>query len=550
MRLPWLIWRFLLADLIRLGILATAALVGLIAFAFAVRFLAEGRIDVAGAVRLMAMAVVPMLQYALPFACGFAATLAYHRFAADNEATAASAGGISHRRVLAPALFIGLLLSAGLFFMAHQVIPLFLRSIEQTVTRDLTGVFVRAIERGEAVRLGAFEIHASEVAKAGPDPAVGATERLRLRGVLAAQVTDAGEVRGYVSADEVGVWLFEQELAGENIASAQLVFKGASGEGQGDLIQGGTIASQRVRIPSTFVDDPKYLTYQRLAALRTNPESIPRVDQLRRGLQLRLRQQEAFEIIRSELRTRGNTTLARLGGERLELAAADLRDDAGRWLLVSPEAGTVTITRRLASGSALRVAASAAWIEPEDPDQGPTEGGALLRLVYDPTARVSSAESAETESIPALSPQTVSVKHDHEDATPTVSAALAQARDRLAAPGIPAREQLATAAKALAARVADLQREVTSKMHERAAYALACLFIMLCGAITALRRQSSLPLPVYLWSFFPALASVITISAGQGLTHKEGPLGLILLWGGVAALALYVAREYARLYRH
>lgn len=549
MRFPWLIWRFLFADLVRLGVLATAALVGLIAFAFAVRFLAEGRIDVAGAVRLMAMAVIPMLQYALPFACGFAATLAYHRFAADHEATAAAAGGISHRRILAPAIVTGLVLAASLFFMAHQVIPLFLRSIEQTVTRDLTGVFVRAIERGEAVRLGAFEIHAAEVAKAGPDPAVGATERLRLRGVLAAQVTEAGDIRGYVSADEVGVWLFEQELAGENVASAQLVFKGASGEGQGDLIQGGTIASQRVRIPSTFVDDPKYLTYQRLTALRDAPESIPRVDQLRRTLDLRLRQQEAFELLRAELRTRGGAMLSRLGGERLELSASDLRDDAGRWIPVTQQGSPITITRRLASGSTLRIAASTAWLEPEELDQGPAEGGAPLRLVYNPASRAAPAESGDAEIISALSPLN-QIGRDSADDVPTAQRALARARERLASPGIASRDQLAAAAKALAARVADLQREVTSKMHERAAYAMACFFIMLCGAITALRRQSALPLPVYLWSFFPALASVITISAGQGLTHKEGPIALVLLWGGVAALAIYVAREYTRLASH
>mgnify|MGYP000423281398 CR=1 FL=1 len=37
----------------------------------------------------MLLAMPPMLQYALPFAACFGATLAYHRFAADNEAVAA-----------------------------------------------------------------------------------------------------------------------------------------------------------------------------------------------------------------------------------------------------------------------------------------------------------------------------------------------------------------------------------------------------------------------------------------------------------------------------
>ena len=112
--------------------------------------------------------------------------------------------------------------------------------------------------------------------------------------------------------------------------------------------------------------------------------------------------------------------------------------------------------------------------------------------------------------------------------------------------GAPSRE----AAAILRAKEADVQREVTSKQHERAGYAVACFLTLVAGAVTALRRREALPLPVYLWSFFPALASVITISAGQGLAHNAGWPGLILLWGGVAALAMILAREYARLVRH
>ncbi|MBL8965247.1 MAG: LptF/LptG family permease, partial [Phycisphaerae bacterium] len=148
---PVRVWRFLLADLVRLGVLAGASLVVVISFAFSVRFLAEGRIDLPGALRLSVLAMVPMLQYALPFACGFAATLAYHRFASDNEATACSAGGISHRAVLVPAAVVGLVLAVAVAVLAHQVIPRFLRKMEEIVTRDLTGLITLSIRRGESV---------------------------------------------------------------------------------------------------------------------------------------------------------------------------------------------------------------------------------------------------------------------------------------------------------------------------------------------------------------------------------------------------------------
>ena len=112
------------------------------------------------------------------------------------------------------------------------------------------------------------------------------------------------------------------------------------------------------------------------------------------------------------------------------------------------------------------------------------------------------------------------------------------------------REPIVEAYRRLRDRVENMQREITSKENERAAYSVASIATMLCGSIVALRRQNSLPLPVFLWSFFPALGAVITISAGENLTHRAGPGGLVLLWGGVLCLIGYTVLEYARYRRH
>lgn len=99
-------------------------------------------------------------------------------------------------------------------------------------------------------------------------------------------------------------------------------------------------------------------------------------------------------------------------------------------------------------------------------------------------------------------------------------------------------------------RVKDLMREVLSKEHERFAMAVACLVMVLTGTVMAMRLRNSLPLTIYLWAFFPALATVITISAGQQLTHGHGVIGLVLLWGGVAALGSYAGWEFLKLVKH
>lgn len=549
-RAPMRIWRVILADLLRLGGLATVSLVVVIAFSFSVRFLAEGRIDVAGALRLTTLALVPMLQYALPFACGFGATLAYHRLAADNEATAAAAGGISHRALLVPAGAVGLVLAVVVALLAHQVIPRFLRSMEEIVARDLPGLISRSIMRGESVRLGNVELHARDILRAGPDAAVGAFERLRLYDVLAATLDKKGRVQGYISADEVSVWLFHEERGGERFTSAQFHFRNPSGEGMGDAVRSESFGSYRVVIPTAFRDDPKYLTFGELSALRSKPENLNTVDVLRRRLAMRLASAAALEASAGRLAEAGEIVFDRPGGERVVIRAAALVPEvAGGWSVQAGVRKRVRIDRRPRVGGTVSLVADRAWIEAEEDG-----AGAAPRARPTFALRLEEARSADDEEsagqslrLGGLTSAEDSVAQFLEmPVSDLLRSAAAESGRRGVEGGAAARE----AAGALRRKADDVQREVTSKQHERAAYAAACLLTLAAGAASALRRPTALPLPVYLWSFFPALGSVITISAGQGLTHAVGWPGLILLWGGVAGLGAVFGVEYAKLARH
>lgn len=99
-------------------------------------------------------------------------------------------------------------------------------------------------------------------------------------------------------------------------------------------------------------------------------------------------------------------------------------------------------------------------------------------------------------------------------------------------------------------KIQELEREILSKVHERWAMSGTCLVMAVAGAVTAMRLGSALPLMVYLWSFFPALVGVITIMAGQQLTHDHGAPGLVVLWGGVGLLVVYTVVSYLHVARH
>jgi hypothetical protein len=106
------------------------------------------------------------------------------------------------------------------------------------------------------------------------------------------------------------------------------------------------------------------------------------------------------------------------------------------------------------------------------------------------------------------------------------------------------------AANRLDDRLGDLENEILSKTHERIAFTLAAFLMVVTGGVMAMKLKDELPLQVYVWAFLPALVSVITISSGQSMTHKLGEPGLILMYAGVAALALFTFREYRVVSRH
>ncbi|MEX2219405.1 MAG: LptF/LptG family permease, partial [Phycisphaerales bacterium] len=196
MRLPRTIWRHILAEMWRLLLLTAAVLVAVTAFAVTVRYTAEGKLGPLETLRFMGLAAVPMLQYVLPFAAGFGATLAYHRMTQENELTAAKASGVSHRALLAPALLTGVALAAVLWGLNGWIIPRFLRSMEQMIALDAARLVAKSIESGRPLEFGGRIVYADRVYNVTPESPQrgGPREVLVLSGVLALDLGPNREV--------------------------------------------------------------------------------------------------------------------------------------------------------------------------------------------------------------------------------------------------------------------------------------------------------------------------------------------------------------------
>lgn len=547
-RFPWTITLMLLGDLLRLVALTTGILVVIIAFAAAVGPMSKGRLEPDQALKFLALALVPMLQFALPFSSGFAATLVFHRFASENESLAAHAGGISHRGLLASALVMGLTLGLFLGGLSQGVIPWFYREMQKLIATDIARLVMSTIQSGQSVRFSGkhgFLLHADSAELRDPTP-YGATDHLALRGVLATGLDSDDRIEWEASSRVAGVWVFpDQAGAPGGVVRIRLVDGTMARRGEAAATSS-TIDLRPISLGGVFKDQPKFYSLLDLERLRANPDPIPSVSRARRDLASAMEVQRVSESLASAIRHDGRIRLLDAEGASVSIGASGLTPDGARWRIEPARAGRpVELSWRLGADRARLQTAERAFLVPDDPAvTGMSRPTLRLELenvsTQDPTGETPGATARSRQTFSALA-----IPDGEGDTLLGASSAALLARaDAASATGI--RE----AAARLRGEIASVRREITSRHHERAALSLSCLVMVLTGAIVALRLREARPLLVYLWSFFPSLVAIITITGGQGVMHRSGWTGALLLWGGVAALGVFTTIEYARLRRH
>lgn len=555
---PSTLWRFASAELWRLVLLTASVLVCVIAFALVLQLFSAGKVGPQDIPKLMVLAVVPMLQYALPFAAGFGATLAYHRMAQDNEVIAASAGGVPHRTLLVPAVIAGLLLAGGLTALNEQVIPRFLRSIERMVTQDAVKLMVKNIDRGEAIQADNVMLTADRIFQLDADEASGVQDRLIMEGVVALELDREGRVLAEATAERARVWFFGEGPGNDQGLLAIHLENGVydkSGESAArfDLIE------LNLAVPNAFQDDPKFLTFSELRELREYPDRMSFVEMRRRDLAYHLGARIAAEGFGDAIASGQPMQLIDEEGQRVRVWAGGLEERQNRVYALLPgqaespvrveyerldvagEPDGVTVYQ--ANEALLRI------------DLGPDRGARRLVVGLELSdyrvegvrggGGADASGALATRVLPGMKP----VPDPMIELIATDSAGLlARAEPRIAGPR--GDNFLRGPTVELRKRIDKLGREITSKQHERWAMAASCFVMVLTGAVTALRLGNSMPLTVYLWSFFPALGALITISGGQKSVHDFGAPGLLMLWGGVLALSVYTFVAYRGLKRH
>lgn len=565
--MPWTLYRYILADLLKLLVLVAVVMVGLISFVAAIKPMSEGLLSAASLLKFIGFTSPTMLGFALPFAGAFASTLVFLRMASDNEIVACMASGMSYLSVLLPVAVLGLAMTMGMFLLSNFVLPSFYRAAEETVEADLMTMLVAQLNSNQPFTRFPGAVLYADSAERRPvssvevaDDTGGERERphlidvIQLRGVVLAQMNEQGRMRSDVTAPTAQVRVFRDQTnrSWAMITLPEVLYYNPV---RGELGYARRPDTWPLELPSPFQDRPKFFSWPELRRVDRDPERFRPVRRLKRELAEAIATQQLHHRLQGALgpgHDRADHHLTLLGpreGERFTFTAPSMRREREATVLASASGEPATVVYRAPGRPDRRMEAARLVMRVEPPRAGhePTVQTELEDVrIYDPRLPVSPVERSALTlprmrwSEPLLTSELLGMElsamrelaqEAHYDGAASVQRALRQLEEELL----------------------ELGRAIVARLHFRAAVATACLMALLLGAVLSMHLRGKLPLVVCFWSFLSAIMTLILISVGENMVSDEDftpYVGLGVLWSGNVAMAVGAAWVYCLLARN
>ena len=554
--MPWTLYRYILWELLKLLTLTAAVLVTVMSFAAAIRPISDGLLSPGLLLKFVGFTAPTVLGFALPFAGAFASTLVFIKLASDNEVLACSASGLSYRRILAPVLVLGLVLTALMFLLSNTIVPSFFRLAERTVDSDVVTLLVNQLDTGQpfVIREQDLVIYADSAEEFPPTPQAPGElpmrQRVLLEGVSVGELDGDRDIQQDTTAQRA-----ELAVYGDRDTDDAWVVLALQNVVRYDPATGGlgrveSLLSRPIRVPSPLRDNPKFFSAGDLTRLYDNPQ---RFDQIAQVMQ-RLAGAMATESLRRALVDNRDRAVLHgvLSGDRYVLSAPIIREQGELLRLRSRGKRPVRVElftggntdgpparTYLAESGLLKVRTSALAAEPtidlelENVEVigrpgGPSGGDRLIPIRQ--LRWPSPLFADDTDQMPPNRLRDLADDDAFAD-SPQVTAVSGELKNRIDA----------------------LRRRITAQRHERAASAVSCMLLLLLGAVLSIQLRGQTPLVVYFWSFLLAIVTIVIISSGQNVAGATGTplaLGMAVIWSGNALLLVVVLAVYRKMARH
>lgn len=546
------LFRYIFKDLLRIFLLTTAALAGIMSFGGLLRPLTEHGLGALQVGKMLAYFLPAMMTYSLPIAALFATTMVYGRLSADNELTACRAGGISHLAIAIPALVLGLTVAIVSLLFLCFIVPVFTLKVEKVIYSNLALLAANQIERTHQIDLPGqvpVTIFAQQAYVPPPDPA-------RNEQIV---VLSGPMIVTYKPADGDSKVLIPKEFWMASQATAYIREDSSGPPTLEAVLEGGigfprqsagavelSIQDQQFGpypLPSPLKENTKFMDIAQLQELYKNPANSQRVKEVVRRFNL-IGQQNAYlgQIFETLNGPDEEHVFERSDGQREQFILT--RNNApierrGEGIIIGSDASSderpVQMIRR--QGGDTTLAANARQVQVHvEPD--PRAGRVFVTLEFlDALVHIDDVatprkEFAQRFSVP-MPPEVLKV-------------GLRTATD-YAGSGLPDIDTMH-----LTRTMIVMTNQVQSELHARASFSVSCLILVMVGCGLGMLFKSGNFLSAFAISVIPALLCIVLILTGQqtaeNIPHVLDPgfanplrLGLTLIWSGnLVVLAIAV----------
>jgi lipopolysaccharide export system permease protein len=521
----------MLVDVLRQFAITAVILVIVIAFGAAIKPLSgDGLLTGWDTMKYLFLAIIPMLQFALPFAGAFAATISLHRMAQDNEFIAMSVSGQSYVRLLAPMVVFGGTLTLCVAVLAQSVIPSFIGKMAEQMTSDLPRLLTNSIKQHTPFVQGNLVIWAQEIIL---DSKSTTDDRMALDQVAVAKTDENGRAEMYFTAAAAIVDV-------QNVDNQTSLHVGMRNTTQWTRDEeGGSLRGAReghlthpIHLPSLTSQRLTALSRSELLYLKDHPMDYHYVHRAATSLTIALTKNEFLAALEGKLKRDGSVTLiATSGGREFVISSTAL--------VGTSFATPIEVTTIQRTGETSSLSPNKATILLDYSENGEIESVTFeMRDVIVGAGRIGENQRAQLV-VPSLQVKGVVFPTNDEDQS--IANLLHQAEESTS-------PNVKSTAANLRRHVAALDNHVAGRIGQRWAVSILPLLAILLGSLLALRNSERMPLNVYAKVFIPTVVAMLLIfSGGQMIRDAKEITGFSVMWIGNFALACLVIFHWLRL---
>lgn len=549
--MPRILFRHIVADLLRVMLLTASVLVTVIAFGAAIRPIMQNLFGPEDLLQFVALASVPMLQFALPFAGAFAGTIVYARLTSENEVLAMSAAGLAYRKILLPAAGLGLGLFVVMALLVDSGVPRLWSSMDRFKTKDPTRLFISSVDRGEALAVPGTntQLYADEAKVLEVPPGPGAPEtRLGLAGVAAVELGPDGRPLTEFTAEFATVDVYREN----DSVYIKLLFRNATAfrDGEDALVYVPQAEPEAIDLGRGIRLKPKHLDLRGLLKVWSDVDAYHEVADARRATERALESVERWKCIEEGLATAGVLRLVDAGGRRTyEIRNARLEGTK----LLPASGGTLELVELERGVASRRASVAEATLAPDARARDSAVRFELLaRADTVADLRGFGGGGRWPPRIIGLEPSACTTDSRSEASIPAL---IDEARGLPDAPAgtqrAAAKADAIAAAEGMSESIRLVRADIVARIAQRINQSLCAPLMILLGAVLAIRLRGTNPLQVYLLSFIPAIIDILLISGGEQMLKEATTVtGLFVVSSGNIGLVVMIAVAYRQIARN